>query len=88
MVRTVIALEADDKAWLDRRAAEQGISMTEVVRQAVKLLRQTEQAPTAPSYDHLLDRLVGTWRQGDGLQWQHALRDEWERDAAGNADDR
>lgn len=76
MVRTVVALDEDDKAWLDRQAARRLLSMTELVREGVRLLRQHERAK-ASSPDDLLTRTRGLWRRGDGLQWQNRLRDEW-----------
>lgn len=76
MVRTVISLEDDDKRWLDRMAAEEGVSMTEIVRRAVRLLRA--RTPTAPrSPDELLEATRGLWKAGDGLAWQQKLRREW-----------
>jgi hypothetical protein len=40
MIRTVISLEAENKAWLDRAAKRQRKSMTQLVRHAVQRLRQ------------------------------------------------
>lgn len=34
MTRTVISIDAEDKAWLDGRVAGAGVPMTEIVRQA------------------------------------------------------
>lgn len=76
MVRTVISLDPDDKSWLDRMAAERGMTMTALVREAIRRLRAASDIP-APSIDTLLDRTRGTWRHGDGLAWQDKLRDEW-----------
>lgn len=73
-VRTLVALDAEDKAWLDRHAARRRVPMTQLVREAVSLLRQHEQR-RAPG--DILDRTRGLWTHGDGLDWQRRLRDEW-----------
>lgn len=41
MVRTVISLDPDDKRWLDSKAREEKVAMTEVVRRAVKHYRES-----------------------------------------------
>lgn len=76
MVRTVISLDEDDKLWLDHRAAEEGVPMTELIRRAVRLLR--DQAPADhQSLDDLLTATSGLWKQGDGLNYQERVRREW-----------
>ena len=81
MVRTVIALPKKDKDWLDREAARAGVSMTEMVRRAVALLRaETERQE---SFEDLLAATAGTWTQGDGLEYQRRLRAEWDREESG-----
>lgn len=77
MVRTVVALAEEDKAWLDRQARSQRLPMTELIRRAVVLLRERGR-PEGESLDDLLMQTSGLWRQGDGLAWQRRLRDEWE----------
>jgi len=69
-------MDEDDKRWLDETAAEQGVPMTELVRRAIRLLRQADAG--RPSRRDLLTATRGTWRHGDGLAWQERLRDEWE----------
>ena len=76
MVRTVISLPEADKHWLDREAARQHTSMTEVVRQAVEALRRAKAGQSDP-FDDLLDRTSGIWGGGDGMAWQTSLRAEW-----------
>lgn len=76
MVRTVISLSAEDKAWLDRTAKERGIAMTELVRHAVALLRVRIEAEDPP-LESLLQETRGTWRGEDGLTYQERIRDEW-----------
>ena len=78
MVRTVISLSEDDKAWLDRTARREGVTMTQLVRQAIaQLRRRWEDDP--PTLDELLDSTRGLWSGGDGLEAQKRLRDEWRR---------
>ncbi len=76
MVRTVISLNEDDKAWLDRRAEEEGTTMTELVRRAVSLLR-SQIRKTDPPLETLLEDTKGIWVEGDGLNYQERLRGEW-----------
>ena len=76
MVRTVISLKEDDKAWLDRRAEEEGITMTELVRRAVALLR-SQIRKTDPPLEALIEETSGIWAAGDGLSYQERLRGEW-----------
>lgn len=74
MVRTVISLEPADKTWLDRKAREEGVSMTELVRRAIRRLRADERTP---SLSELLERSRGTWQGADGLEHQQRLRGAW-----------
>jgi hypothetical protein len=76
MKRTVISLEDRDKAWLDATAAREGTAATELVRRAVKLLRERELLERQP-FTEVLRRTRGIWRHGDGLTYQRHLRDEW-----------
>ena len=75
MPRTVISLDPDQKAWLDRQAALRGVAMTELVRQAVRDFRAREDAK--PSLRQALEQTAGIWRGGDGLDYQRRIRDEW-----------
>ncbi len=73
MTRTIISLEQEDKAWLDRKAQESGVPMAEIVRQAVRRMRQQEEA----AFDKVLKETSGIWRAGEGLDYQQRLREEW-----------
>jgi hypothetical protein len=78
MIRTLISLEDEDKKWLDRRAKEEGLTMTELVRVAVRQYReQCETSRAAESLEQLLRRTAGIWREGEGLAYQQAVRDGW-----------
>ncbi len=74
MVRTVISLSEDDKAWLDGVARERGVPMAEVVRLAVRTYREEAESAT---WDEVLAETRGIWKRGDGLTWQEKVRDEW-----------
>ncbi|MBN2495959.1 MAG: CopG family transcriptional regulator [Deltaproteobacteria bacterium] len=76
MVRTVISLDEEDKKWLDEISSQEGIPMTKIIQRAVKLLRERERRRGATLED-LLQRTMGIWTRGDGLQYQEAIRDEW-----------
>lgn len=78
MIRTLISLEDEEKRWLDRRAREEGVTMTEIVRKAVKRYRQEHEAKE-PSYLQALAETAGLSATGeDGLVAQERLRSEWE----------
>ena len=79
MIRTLISLDEEDKTWLDRRAKEEGLTMTQLVRIAVKRYReQCEASQGEPSLEQLLRQTSGLWRGGDGLAYQQEVRGEWE----------
>ena len=43
MTRTVVALDNDIKKWIDAKAAQDGVPMTEVVRRALQQYREHEE---------------------------------------------
>lgn len=77
MVRTGVSLNSDDKEWLDRKAQQGNVSMTGIVRRAVKRTRE-ENAAAPGSFETLLSKTAGVWRAGDGLQYQQKIREEGE----------
>jgi hypothetical protein len=78
LARTLINLSDEDKAWLDQEAKSRRIPMTELVRQAVHSYRLREQNLSSPNLQDALKQTSGIWNQGEGLQYQSRLRDEWE----------
>jgi predicted DNA-binding protein len=82
MIRTLISLSEEDKQWLDRRAQEEGRTMTDLVRIAVRQYReQCERQPGAePTLGQLLEQTSGLWRGGDGLAAQIRAREEWDEE--------
>jgi hypothetical protein len=79
MIRTIISLDPDDKAWLDRKARQERVPMTRLVRRAIKRLRRDSE-PNPTCFEALLRETAGMKRFGDGLRRQRALRREWDRD--------
>lgn len=78
MARTLINLDPDDKAWLDREAQARNLPMTELVRQAVHGYRIRHESHGLTDLQAALRRTAGIWRHGDGLDYQHRVRDEWD----------
>ena len=80
MVRTIISIDDDEKSWLDRRAKEQGTTMTEVVRQAIRQYRMggRKSSGKGQTYAEILKLSKGTWSQGDAVEWVRKQRaEEW-----------
>jgi hypothetical protein len=73
MTRMLISLEHNDRQWLEQRAREAGVPMSEIVRQAIRRAQESEQKPMKD----LLASTKGLWRQGDGLRYQRRVRKEW-----------
>ena len=78
MVRTLISLDAEDKAWLDRIAKREGVPMTRLVRRAIRRLRD-EHGADPHGFERLLRETSGLWQAGDGLAYQRRLRSGWSR---------
>jgi len=74
MSRTIISLEETDKLWLDEEAKRSGKPMTEVVRVAIRFLREERER----GFKELLTQTSGTWTEGDGLEYQNRIRREWD----------
>lgn len=79
MVRTIVSLDPEDKAWLDRKSQETGKSMTALVREAVGRYRAEDGRRRKSSLDDLVQKTRGLWKRGEGLAWQKKIRDEWQR---------
>ena len=78
MVRTVISLDPEDKAWLDRQASRERVPMTRLVRRAIQRLRKESEANPS-SFERLLRETSGLRKLGDGLAYQRKLRGEWDK---------
>ena len=78
LVRTVISLDDEQKAWLDRQAALRRVSMAALIRQAVSEFQIREQRGSAASFQEVLKQhTAGIWQAGDGLEYQERIRKEW-----------
>ena len=78
MIRTIISLDPEDKAWLDRKARQERTPMTRLVRRAIQRLRQ-ESESNPSRFDRLLRETSGLRKFGDGLAYQRKLRAEWDK---------
>ena len=78
MTRMILSIEPQDKAWLERRAKEKGVSMSECVREAIRRARKAEQGSRREEIEKALAATSGIWRNGDGLRYQRRLRREWD----------
>ena len=78
MIRTIVSLDPDDKAWLDRKARQERTPMTRLVRRAIQRMRQ-ESESNPSGFDRLLRATSGLRKFGDGLAYQRKLRGEWDK---------
>ena len=78
MVRTLISLDPEDKAWLDRQARRERTPMTRLVRRAIQRLRKESEAHPS-RFDLLLHETSGLQKFGNGLTVQRKLRGEWNK---------
>ena len=79
MLRTVISLDPQEKAWLDQEAELEHVSMAAVVRKAILHYRLSLESKQNPNINTLLKKTSGIWKQGDGLAYQQKIRDEWDK---------
>jgi hypothetical protein len=76
-VRTIVNIPDDDKTWLMKEARRQKVTMTELVRRAIKNYRQKNRQDDPDAFSEALKKTKGRWKSGDGLKYQKSLRDEW-----------
>jgi hypothetical protein len=77
-MRTLVDIPKADRIWLDQEAKKEGVSMAEMVRQAIKAMKSARQSNHRQLMAQIKS-LQGTWKKGDGLKWQEKLRSEWDR---------
>lgn len=77
MIRTVISLDQQEKAWLDSVAKTNHISMASVIRLAIKEYRKKNKMMAMTDINTLLNQTKGTWPEKDGLKYQIKIRNEW-----------
>ncbi len=78
MIRTIVSLDPEDKAWLDRKARQERTPMTRLVQRAIKQLRRESEANPS-GFDRLLRETSGLRKSGDGLAVQRRLRGGWDK---------
>jgi Arc/MetJ-type ribon-helix-helix transcriptional regulator len=74
MPRSPISFDVKDQEWLKKKSEETGKSMSHIVRVAVRLLQENEDK----SFEDILNRTSGVWKNGDGLAYQQRMREEWD----------
>ncbi len=72
----MISLDEEEKRWLDEESDRRGVSMAQVIRDALQVLR-ARAVPHAPTFERLLVDTRGTWTEEDGLAYQTRMRDAW-----------
>jgi hypothetical protein len=77
-VRTLIAFEAAQKSWLDRRSRSMGRPVAQLVRDAVDLARRAEKGADRTDWAGALASVKGIRKGEDGLATQLKLRQEWD----------
>ena len=77
LVRTVISMDDEQKAWLDQQVALRRVSMAALIRQAVSEFQRREQRGAAVSFQEVLKQTADIWQGGDGLGYQERIRQEW-----------
>jgi Arc/MetJ-type ribon-helix-helix transcriptional regulator len=84
-MRTIVDLTDEQLEELRRYCECEGISRAEAVRRGVDLLLtrdRDERADRLPKRKQALDRAFGMWKDRgiDSVEYQRALRAEWDRD--------
>ncbi len=73
--RIIVTIPDEDKLWLEGYSKVHKISVAEAIRQGIGHLKKTQRHKT---YQSLVERTSGIWKQGDGLEYQRRLRSEWD----------
>lgn len=77
-MRTIIELPEEQIEWLAKVCARDGISRAEAIRRALIAEQARDQAS---SFEADLAAAFGIWKDRgiDSLEYERALREEWER---------
>ena len=77
MVRTIVTMDESDKRWLDQYSGQQGQSVAQTIRLAIK---EFQKKMRAGNYQKILDRTFGILKdKEDSVKFVRKLRDEWDR---------
>ena len=72
--RTIITLSEEDKRWLESYSNLNRVSVAEAIRQGIRKLKEAE---LFENYRTIVKNSKGLWKKGDGLDYQKAIRAEW-----------
>jgi hypothetical protein len=72
--RTIITLSEEDKRWLEHYSSLHRVSMAEAIRKGIHKLKEDE---LIENYQTIVQNSKGLWDKGDGLEYQKAIRAEW-----------
>ncbi len=72
--RTIITLSEEDKRWLESYSSLHRVSMAEAIRKGIRKLKEAE---LFDNYQTIVQNSKGIWKKGDGLDYQKAIRAEW-----------
>jgi hypothetical protein len=77
-VRTIIDLTDDQIEWLAKVCARDGISRAEAIRRALTAERERDDKS---NFEENMAAVFGMWKDRgiDSLEYERALREEWER---------
>lgn len=81
MVRTIITLSEEDKSWLDNYSHLKNKSVAEVVRMAIRRMKEEE---GRSSGNNIVLLTAGLWKsrqKQNSLRYVEELRNEWEKPA-------
>ncbi len=73
MTRVLVSIADSELAWLEQQAVATGLSIAELILQAIREQRRVSEVPL----DDVLQATRGLWRKGDGLAYQRSHRREW-----------
>ncbi len=78
MIRTVISIESNEKAWLEQQARAHQVTMTEMVRRAIHYYHDSLLQQGKADLSMLLHETHGIGFQEEGLHYQERVRSEWD----------
>ena len=77
MVRTIVTMDESDKRWLDQYSGQQGQSVAQTIRLAIK---EFQKKMRVGNYQKILDRTFGILKdKEDSVKFIRKLRAEWDR---------
>jgi hypothetical protein len=67
------------KKWLDSMSKSKGMSMAQIIRNAIDEYRKNHSDDIPTELDSLLMQTKGIWKNKDGLSYQSNIRKEWDK---------